>query len=683
MDFTSKPDTDFRPVEGLDKDEASEEARALREGINYHDHLYYVKGSPKISDAEYDKLFARLEDLEQEFPDLRTDDSPTRRVGVSPVSKLEKISHRKPLLSLQAKLDADDVRTFLESICKAADRKFPRLILEPKFDGLSIEVVYREGQFEHGSTRGNGETGEDISHNLKTIRTLPLSLQDVAHAPGLLAVRGEVYMRKKGFTALNRQRVESGEEPFANPRNAAAGLMRQYESRQAAGKPVSVFFYEILEMDDERPQSHQKALQKLSDWGLRTSPLNRAASSFEEVRDYHAQLQGKRDELDFEIDGIVIKVDQVELQEKLGNRDRSPRWALAWKFKPREETTTVEDIVVQVGRTGMLTPVALLTPVDVGGVTVSRATLHNEAEVRRKDIRVGDTVRVIRAGDVIPEIEERIKRPGKKRAEPFSMPGHCPSCEAPVSRDGAYYLCTAGLACPAQLRGRIQHYAGRDAMDIDHLGAKAARQLVERGLVHNLADLYGLAVEDLESLEGFARRSAKQLHDAIQAAHKARLDRFLYALGIPLVGQRVARQLAREFGKLDKVASAKEDDISVIDGIGSEIAMATTAFFHDSQNRQILRRLQQQGVEVTPMPRRDRQPLEGKTFVFSGALDRLTRDEARERVEALGGRATSSVSGETDYLVVGENPGSKLDEAKEQGVPCIDEEEFFKLMDES
>jgi len=683
MDFKKKPDTNFRELEKLDKKEAAEEARALREGINYHDHLYYVKDAPKIADAVYDKLFQRLQDLEEAFPEIKTDDSPTQRIGAEPVSRLEKIEHKAPLQSLQATLEADAVRAFLKSARDKAGKRSVRFILEPKFDGLSVEVVYEKGRFQYGTTRGNGEVGEDISHNLKTIRALPLALRDRDEAPESLALRGEVYMTRKGFTELNKQRVERGEGPFANPRNAAAGLMRQYESRRAAGKPLSVFFYEILATDGDMPPTHKETLEQLKDWGLKTSPLNESASSFADIEHYHGKLAEERDDLDYEIDGIVIKVDEHALRDTLGSRDRNPRWALAWKFEPREEVTLVEDIVVQVGRTGILTPVALLQPVDVGGVTVSRATLHNEREARRKDIRVGDRVRIIRAGDVIPEVEERVKRPGKKRGEPFEMPRHCPVCGAEVAREGAYRLCTAGLSCPAQLRKRITHYAARDAMDIDHLGEKAAEQLVGRELVKNLADLYELEVDDLESLDGFAERSSRQLHDAIQAAKGPHLDRFLYALGIPLVGRRVAGQLADEFRSLEKIAAADKREIEEISGIGSEIAAAAADFFADRSNRKVLEHMHKSGLKVKSMPERKKQPLRGKTFVFSGALESFTRDEAREKVEALGGRATASVSGETDYLVLGENPGSKKDDAKKQGVRCIDEDEFKKMLEGS
>ncbi|MGL6159683.1 NAD-dependent DNA ligase LigA [Microbulbifer sp.] len=651
MDFKRNPHTDFKDIDKLGKKEAAEEIRALREGINYHDHLYYVKDSPQIADAVYDKLFQRLQDLEEAFPNLKSGDSPTVRVGAEPVSQLKKIKHKVPLLSLQASLDEKNIESFLKTARKKAGIQPVKYVLEPKFDGLSVEVIYEKGRFKYGTTRGNGEVGEDISHNLKTIHALPLSLQHRDDAPATLAVRGEVFMPRDGFMALNKRRVEHDEEPFANPRNAAAGLMRQYKSRQVAGKPLSLFFYEILALDGELPPTHEEVLEQLSRWGLKTSPLNESASSLKQIENYHHKLAERRDHLDYEIDGIVIKVDDHNLREALGTRDRNPRWAIAWKFEPRKEVTQVEDIAVQVGRTGILTPVALLQPVDVGGVTLSRATLHNEGEVQRKDIRVGGRVRIIRAGDVIPEVEKRVVQPGRKRGKVFKMPKRCPVCNSQVVREGAY-----------------------------HLGAKAADQLVRREMVHNLADLYTLDTDDFKSLDGFAERSATQLYDAIQGAKEPRLDRFLFALGIPRVGRKVAKQLAGEFLSLEKLADASEGEIAKIPGIGAEVSAATANFFADDNNREVLERMHKSGVRVQSMPRRGKQPLKGKTFVFSGGLDKMTRDEAKEHVEALGARTTSSISGETDYLVVGEGPGSKLDEAKEKDVKRIDEKEFLKLL---
>lgn len=683
MDFKKRPRTDFKPIDALSRDEAHAEAAALREGIAHHDYLYYVKNKPAISDAVYDKLFHRLEELEEAYPELRSPDSPTQRVGAQPVGQLKKVRHAAAMLSLQAVRESAEVEAFHRLVREKAGKHKLAYVLEPKFDGLSVELVYRKGRLDHGATRGNGDVGEDISHNLKTIGAVPLSLRTDGEAPGSLAVRAEVFMPKSGFIDLNRARVERGEEPFANPRNAAAGLMRQLDPRNVAGKPLDICFYEILDSDGDIPDSHHRVLARLSDWGLKTSPLNRRGSSLEDIKNYHERLSGKRDDLDYEIDGTIVKVDDRALREALGVRARNPRWAIAWKFAPREEVTTLVEIVVQVGRTGMLTPVALLEPVDVGGVTVSRATLHNADEVERKDVRPGDRVRIVRAGDVIPEVLERLPQPGVKRARPFSMPRRCPVCGAEVVREGAYYLCPAGLSCQAQLVGRVLHYASRDAMNIDHLGEKTAQQLVARDMVHDVADLYHLSVDDLEALEGFAHRSASQLHDAIQGATRARLDRFLYALGIRRVGRRVARLLASELGSLEAVRRASAERLERVPEIGTEIARSVAEFFGQKQNRRVLERLHAAGVRVEDMPAdHRRQPLEGKTFVLTGTLETCTRAEAEDRIEALGGRATSSVSAETDYVVVGADPGSKRDEARERGVKLIDEREFLELLGE-
>lgn len=680
MDFVHNPKTDFEAIDKLDKGQAKEQVCALREAINYHDYLYYVKNKPEISDAAYDKLFSRLQAIEAQYPELRHADSPTQRVGAEPVGKLDKIEHRAPLLSLQATLESDQVQGFLRTVQEETDTSRPGYYLEPKFDGFSVEIVYEQGRFQYGATRGDGDVGEDISHNLKTIGAIPLTLQHSEDAPRQLAVRGEVFMPRGGFVALNTQRIERGDEPFANPRNAAAGIMRQLDARQVADKPLDVVCYEILTISDERPASHHQALRQLSRWGLKVSPLNQRANSFKHIQEFHERLAQRRDELGFEIDGIVIKLDDYALRDALGSRERNPRWAIAWKFEPRAEITTLEAITVQVGRTGMLTPVALLQPVDVGGVTVSRATLHNAEEVKRKDVRPGDRVRIIRAGDVIPEVDERLKQPGKKRGKPFTMPKRCPVCNSRVVREGAYYLCSAGLSCSAQRLGHILHYASHEAMNIDHLGDKTISQLIERDLVHDLADLYELGLSDLESLEGFARKSARQLHDAIQSAKRPRLDRFLYALGMRHVGRHVARLVATEFGTLEAVMNSDPKAIAAIPEIGDEIATAVTHFFKEQRNRDVIERLQDAGVEIQAMPRRDKKPLQGKTFVFTGTLARFTRDQAKEEVEALGGRATSSVSGETDYVVIGAQPGSKLEDARQHHIKRIDEDAFIALI---
>jgi DNA ligase (NAD+) len=661
---------------------AAEQAEQLREALEYHNRLYYVKSSPEISDAAYDALFHRLEELEEAFPELQSPSSPTRRVGAPPVEELRKVEHRRPMLSLDSAEAEEKAREFARFIRENAREE--RYVLEPKLDGFSVEIVYRNGVFQYGSTRGDGRTGEEISENLKTVRTVPLRLQAGPELPSWLSVRGEVLMAREGFQQLNRRRVQRGEEPFANPRNAAAGIMRQLDSRKVVGLPLEVFFYEILASDRDRELvSHWEVLRHFADWGFSTNPLNRQASSFAEIAAYHRELQARREQLPYEIDGIVIKLDDRREREELGTRQRSPRWAFAWKFPPKKEITRLREIVVSVGRTGVLTPVALLDPVEVGGVTVSRATLHNQEEVRRKDVRPGDLVRVMRAGDVIPEIAGRVEEQPRVRGKPFSMPSSCPVCGTAVVREGAYATCPAGLSCPAQLVGRLVHYASRDALDIATLGEKNVRQLVERGLVSDLADLYDLREEQLRGLEGFAERSARKLHQAIMASKTPRLERFLYALGIARVGEHVARVLARHFGSLEALQRADRDALESVPEIGPEIAAAVYDFFQDRANRKTLERLRAAGVK----PEGGRAsggdgPLRGLTFVFTGELERHTREEAAATVESLGGRAASSVSGNTDYVVAGPGAGSKLEEARKRGVTVLDERGFEKLLEE-
>lgn len=683
MDFKKNPKTDFEPAHKLSKEEARQEVEALREGIDHHDYLYYVKNKPEISDAAYDKLFRRLQKLEEIYPDLRSDTSPTRRVGAEPVEALKKVRHKRPMLSLNAAVKEEEVRAFHRFVQENMSAGKTVYVAEPKFDGLSVEVVYEKGRFSYGATRGNGEVGEDISENLKTIRTLPMRLRREKDIPPLLSVRAEVFMSKKGFQQLNREKIERGDEPFANPRNAAAGIMRQLDPGKVAGKPLDLFFYDILEVQEQDFDSHWEALRQLEGWGLKTESHAKKCTSFNDVRKYHQTMMKKREDLNYEIDGVVLKLEDLHLREKLGVRHRSPRWAMAWKFEPKEEVTRLEDIVVQVGRTGILTPVALLQPVNVGGVTVSRATLHNEEEVKRKDVRVGDKVRVARAGDVIPEVVERVKESGQERGEEFSMPDRCPACEAEVVRQGAYVLCPAGLSCPAQIVGRIIHYASREGLDIENLGEKTAKQLYEKNLVESVADLYRLSVDDLRKLEGFAEKSAKKLHEAIEKSKFPQIDRFLYALGIRHIGGRMAQVLAREFGSLEKLRKAKRNEVERIPEVGPEIAESVVDFFSRPENKKVLDDLENAGVKVKNMSKKGGElPLKGKTFVFTGNLENYTREGAKRAVEDLGGRATSSVSGQTDFLVSGEDPGSKLDEAKKHKVEVLDEKAFEELLEQ-
>ena len=678
VDYKKNPKTAFDEIDDMSKKEVREQIEDLREAIDFHDHKYYVENDPVISDATYDKLFERLQELEEAYPEFESDLSPTKRVGGKPQDELGTVEHRSDMLSLNAVLEEEGVERFDGNVKEKGKSDY---MLEPKFDGFSVEIVYREGSFDHGATRGDGRKGEDISENIKTIGAVQLRLRGEDH-PEILSVRGEVFIPRKAFQELNKGRVENNEDPFANPRNAAAGLMRQLDPKKVADKPFDVVFYEILDAGEMNEISSQhEVLERLGQWGLKTDPHNTRVSSLKEIRSYRDDLLSERDELDYEIDGIVIKVDDHDMQQELGTRERSPRWALAWKFPPRKEVTELDDIVVQVGRTGILTPVALLRPVDVGGVTVSRATLHNADEVERKDIRPGDRVRIERAGDVIPEVVERIKQPGKKRGSEFSMPDRCPSCGERVVREGAYHLCPAGLSCRAQLEGRIIHYAEREAMDIDGLGGKTAEALVEQGLVESIVDLYDLDVKDLEELPGFAEKSAKDLREAIQDASRVRLDRFLYALGIRHTGRHIASVLARALGSLEKLEGADEKELREIDEIGPETARSVAQFFSSKNNRRIIDGLQAAGVEVADMPTREKKTLQGKTFVFTGELEDFTRDEAKRAVEELGGRATSSVSGNTDYLVKGDDPGSKLDDAQEEDVEIIGEKRFKKMLE--
>ncbi|WP_447980456.1 NAD-dependent DNA ligase LigA [Candidatus Nitrospira bockiana] len=677
--------------------ESPHEARAridaLRREIRRHDHLYYVKSRPEISDAEYDRLFRELEALEAAHPDLITPDSPTQRIGGAPVSELKKVAHERPMLSLDSIANPDDVRAFDKRVRRELGRELDRdmaeaaidYTVEPKFDGLSVELVYEHGRFTRGATRGDGFMGEDVTVNLKTVRSLPLHLHGDGRPPAHLVVRGEVYMRLDDFQALNRRITERGEEAFANPRNAASGSLRQLDPRITAERPLVVACYEVMAQSGTPPQTHWEELDTLAQWGLPVPEHRRRCASIDEVIAFHRELEAVRERLPFEIDGVVVKVDRREWQALLGERSRSPRWAIAFKFPARKEITQVQDIVVSVGRTGTLTPVALLKPVDVGGVTISRATLHNADEIARKDVRVGDTVRVERAGDVIPAITERIVTAGQPRGEPFRMPAHCPVCGSAVAREGAYYYCPAQAACPAQLKGALEHLASKNALNIVGLGRKTAAQLVDTGLVKNLSDLFALTKEQVLSLDGFADRSATLFMEALHRSKRVPLERFLYGLGIRQVGEHIARVLARRFLTLEAIMKADRETFESVHEIGPEIASSLVSFFGEPHNRAVIERLLALGVAILPPSGREERggALAGKTFVFTGALERMTRSEAKHRVEQRGARVASSVSKQTDYVVVGTDPGSKAEDAKRLGVRILSEEEFLSLLEES
>jgi DNA ligase (NAD+) len=669
----------------MNKRDAQARIDSLRAVIRRHDFLYYVRDRPEISDAEYDRLFRELSDLEAAHPDLVTPDSPTQRVGAPPLDELKKISHERPMLSLDSILDRDDVLSFGKRMQKELGESRIGYTVEPKFDGLSVELVYERGSFVRGSTRGDGTTGEDVTINLRTLRSLPLHLQSDAHPPARLVVRGEVYMRLDDFQALNRRITERGEEAFANPRNAASGSLRQLDSKITAERPLAVTCYEIMGQSGTLPPTHWDELETLVRWGLPAPTHRKQCAAIEEVIAFHRETEAVRDDLPYEIDGIVVRVNRRDWQERLGEKSRSPRWAIAYKFTPRKEITKVHTIIVSVGRTGTLTPLALLNPVEVGGVTISRATLHNADEVARKDIRDGDTVKVERAGDVIPAIAERIEVPGQKREPPFRMPDRCPVCGSAVAREGAYYYCTGQAACPAQLKGAIEHFASKSALNIEGLGKKTVAQLVECGLVKTLADLYRLTNEDLLTLEGFAERSTSLLLNAIAQSKKVSLERFLMGLGIRQVGQHIARVLAEHFKTLDVIMTADRETFESVHEIGPEIAASLESFFKEGHNRQVIRELRNLGLAVAAVPDTDRttRPFAGKTFVFTGGLERFSRDEAKRRVEQLGGWVASSVSKQTAYVVAGAEAGSKLDQAKKLGVTILTETEFSKLLEKT
>ena len=668
----------------MTKLEARERIEDLRSQIRHHDHLYYVKGSPSIADAAYDKLLRELSELEEEFPDLKAPDSPTERVAGRVQEAFGEVRHLAPMLSLESLMNEEEVREFGKRVEKGLGLSSVGYMAEPKFDGLSVELVYQDGRFLRGSTRGDGTVGEDVSENLKTIRSLPLSLfTEERPASGTVAVRAEAIMRLEEFEALNRRMTEMGKDAFANPRNAASGSLRQLDTRVTASRPLDLFAYDVVYADSVAIRSQRQALDLLAAWGFRVDPSSRFCEGLDEVVACHRELEAKRDELDYELDGIVVKVDRRDQQAELGSRSRSPRWAVAFKFAARQEVTEVMDIAVSVGRTGKLTPVALLRPVDVSGVTVSRATLHNQDEVRRKDVRTSDRVRIQRAGDVIPEVVAVLLEHRKGDPPEFQMPTVCPVCGFKVESKGAYHVCTGGWSCRAQQMGRIQHFASRGAMEIEFLGEKTVAQLVERGLVRDLSDLYRLEKKDLLELDGFAEKSAENLVNAVEASKKAPLDRFLYGLGIGNVGQHVSQVLASHFGSLSGIMNAREDELLAVHEIGEQVAGSVVEYFTDEKNRRVIEDMVRNGLDLVWEGSRKEKTLAGTRVVFTGTLSKVHRDEAKRLVEERGGRVTSSVSKNTSFVVVGEDAGSpsmKAEKARELGVKILSEDEFLALV---
>jgi len=657
----------------------------LREALHRHGYRYYVLDDPEISDAEYDRMMQELMRLEKNYPDLSSPDSPTLRVGAPPLDKFETVEHSIPMLSLDNGFSDTDIFEFDLRVKRSLDTDDTILYTaEPKLDGVAVELVYENGRLISGSTRGDGFRGELITSNVRTIRSVPMVLERGTGRknPSLLEVRGEVFIGKEGFKRLNDRRLDQDLPPFANPRNAAAGSLRQLDSRVTAERPLEIFFYGIGRVADLELESHGDTLQALQELGFRINPNIRSKITIEAAIDCYRDLNERRNLLPYDIDGMVIKVDSLRLQGLLGATSRSPRWAIAYKFKAIQETTRVLDIEVQVGRTGTLTPVAHLSPVRIGGVTVGRATLHNEDEIRRKDVRIGDTVLVQRAGDVIPEIVKVITSKRNGAESIFKMPLNCPVCNSPVVRArGEAALRCLDVSCSAQIKQRIKHFASKGAFDIDGLGDKLIEQLVDKDLLFSYADIFRLKVDTLENLERMGSKSAANIVNAIEASKQITFGRFIYALGIRHVGEHVAGILARTFGRLEVLLNTTPDELEAIEGVGPVVAESVVSFFGTAENRKIVGEIITRGVQILGEGIQAAGTLSGKVFVLTGTLATLTRDEARKLIDKAGGKVTGSVSRNTDYLVAGTSPGSKLERAEALGVEIIDETTLKKMID--
>ncbi len=675
-------------MKGAPKDPAAR-VEALREAIRKHEHLYYVLSRPEISDPEFDALDRELKDLEAAHPELVTPDSPTQRVGGAALSEFPSVAHAAPMLSLENTYSEDEVREFETRVRRQLGETPLSYVAEPKIDGLSLSVTYRNGILSQALTRGDGKTGDDVTQNARTIRSLPLALTPSRaglRIPELIEVRGEVYLPRSMFAKLNDERTRNGEEPFVNPRNAASGAMKLLDSRQVAERGLGLFLYAVARTSGPEPKSHSDALLLMQDLGLRTNPEIRTCASVEEALARCAALRLKRDSLDYDIDGVVIKVDSLSLQRELGSTSKFPRWAIAYKFPAERATTRLLAIDVQVGRTGKLTPVAHLDPVFVAGTTVSRATLHNAEEIARKDLRVGDTVVVERGGEVIPKVVEVVLAERPASAPPFLMPEACPVCGTHVAAiaDEVDLRCP-NASCPAQIEERIKHFARRQAMDIEGLGDKLVALLVAGGAVRNIADLYGLDVAALAQLERMGEKSAMNLVTSIEKSRTAGLQRLLFGLGIRFVGERAAELLSRRFRSLDALAKATPEEIDAVPEIGEAVVASLREWFEAPQNQDLLARLKKAGVQLSGAASGPDHPrtLEGLQFVLTGVLASMDRNEAKRRIEGRGGRVTSSVSSKTTYVVAGEDAGSKLEKARGLGVQVLDEAGLMSLLGEN
>ncbi|HAJ32198.1 MAG TPA: DNA ligase [Candidatus Atribacteria bacterium] len=660
----------------------------LRGKIRYHNYRYYILDDPIISDAEYDQLMKELEEWETEYPQYINSSSPTQRVGIEPVSGFTTVKHITPMLSLANAFSIEELRAFDQRIKKIIYEQKLEYVVELKIDGLAVALVYENGIFVRGTTRGNGVTGEEVTSNLRTVKTIPLKLFG-ENIPPRIEVYGEVYMKKSDFKKLNEERTKNGESLFANPRNAAAGSVRQLDPRITAQRHLDTFIYRATFPVGNKFNTHMEVLNYLKKSGFKVNPHIKLCQDIEEVINYCLQWIEKKEELDYEIDGMVVKVNSLRMREELGSTTRSPRWSIAYKFPAQQLTTKVQDIIIQVGRTGALTPVAILDPVRISGSVVKRATLHNEDEIRRKDVRIGDIVLIQKAGEVIPEVVKVIKEKRTGKEKEFVMPTQCPVCGAKVFRPGGEVVSRCNsLACPAQIKERIRHFASRDAMDIEGLGPAIIEQLVKNKLIKDISDLYFLKRDDLISLERMAEKSADNLLDAIEKSKKKSLANLIYGLGIRYVGVHTSEVITRYYPTLDKFKKANLEELIEINEIGPKIAESIILFFKEKENLTIIERLRSAGLNFGQEEEKMReekgvQILAGKQFVLTGTLKDFTRTQAKEIITELGGRVTGSVSKKTDYVVAGEGSGSKYQKAIELGVPIINEEEFKKIITEN
>jgi DNA ligase (NAD+) len=663
---------------------AKRRCNELREEIEQHNYNYYVLDAPTIPDADYDQLMNELVALETRYPALITPESPTQRVGAKPLAEFPEVNHIVPMLSLANAFDEDEMRAFDKRIREKLEADTVIYAGETKLDGLAVNLFYEKGKLVRGATRGDGATGEDVTLNIRTIKSVPLRL--TGNYPARMEVRGEVFISKTGFASLNKMQEQMGGKIFANPRNAAAGSLRQLDPGITAKRPLQFIAHGTGLFEGRNlPDKHTDILDQLKKWGLPVSPETRTVKGLQGCFEYYQEIGKRRSQLSYEIDGVVFKVNDLQQQKILGFISRAPRWAIAYKYPPAEVSTRVVDIEVQVGRTGALTPVARLEPVSVGGVTVTNATLHNEDEIKRKDIRIGDTVIIHRAGDVIPEVVSVIKDKRSRNSHVFHMPHKCPVCGSAVERvEGeAVIRCTAGLYCPAQQIQSIIHFASRRAMDIEGLGDKLVEQLVATGLINNVADLYLLTKEKLAELERMGEKSAANVLAALEKSKQTTLNRFLYALGIREVGEATARNLANYFGSLEAIMHASQAELEHVPDVGPVVAQHIVAFFSETHNRNIIKQLLKAGIQWPSVKKPPQQPLTGKTIVITGTLDSMSRDEAKEQLQSLGAKVSGSVSKKTDYVIAGSDPGSKLDKATQLGVEILDEKAFLTLVRKS